>query len=141
MPLAFDMFSGPNAPVGKAPEWCGWRVRSIDKAISAEHNLSDTEVQCKLQPEMDKAAAVMWAPACETLSRARERPVPGGMNRPRPLRDAANVRGLPQLQSAEAKRVKEANSFCDWTWERVAAGVEEGHAHVIEKPKKNPNKS
>eukprot|EP00972_Heterocapsa_arctica_P038792 5716720-Heterocapsa_arctica.AAC.1 len=50
---------------------------------------------------------------CSTLSRARERPIPGCANPPRPLRDAANLYGLPILTPRESQRVQDANKLVD----------------------------
>ena len=50
--------------------------------------------------------ALHLAPPCNTATRARERPIPGG---PRPLRSTAQPDGLDGLSSYEQQRVAEAN--------------------------------
>ena len=132
--MAFDMFSGPRAPVACALAWCGWAVEPIDILISKEHDLSCPQVQNKLSKRLAAADAQMWAPDCSTLSRARERPIPGHSNPPQPLRGEGHVRGLPGLGAADAQRVSGANSYIDFTLSEVAAASKRGAAVVLESP-------
>ena len=54
----------------------------------------------------DEASCSHFAPNCATFSRARERPIPGVVNPPRPLRTEQFPRGLPGVKSRDAQRVE-----------------------------------
>ena len=45
------------------------------------------------------ASVAHWAPNCSTFSRARERPIPGVVNPPRPLRSSLEPRGIAEVVS------------------------------------------
>ena len=133
-PVAFDMFCGPNAPISLALRWCGWRVTSVDLLYGTHCDLGVPENQQRYSKELEAADATFWAPACETLTRARERPIPGHPNPPRPLRSAAYVRGLSGLAVKDQERVQKANKFIDFMWHEVRQGAETGQAEVVENP-------
>ena len=51
----------------------------------------------RLLEECAQSAIESWAPNCATFSRARERPIPGVANSPKPLRSITKPRGLDHI--------------------------------------------
>lgn len=133
-PVAFNLFSGPRAPVACALAWCGWKVGPIDILISKGHGHSSPNVQHQLSRRLAGADAQMWAPDCPTLSRARERPIPGHSKLPQPLRGEGHVRELLQLRSADAERVRNVSSFLGFTLREVAVAAKKFVVVVLESP-------
>ena len=65
-----------------------------------------------------KAAVTLLAPECKTLSRARDRPIPGARRQPRRLRSAAWPYGLPQLRKRGGPlwaKVQRGNELAEMT--------------------------
>jgi len=108
-PLALDLFSGPRAPVASALAWLGWRVQAVDTCFGTDHDLSDRRVQAQVSDQLSRCDAQFWAPACDTITRAREIPVHGHGSPPAPLQSACQVRGVPGLAAKDSSRVAEAN--------------------------------
>eukprot|EP00972_Heterocapsa_arctica_P021773 3201826-Heterocapsa_arctica.AAC.1 len=100
-------------PVGTALRWCGWDVVGYDKEWATGKDLHDPGTVEELNADISKASAVVMAMDCSTLSRARERPIPGCANPPRPLRDAAHLHGLPTLTPRESQRVQDTDNLVD----------------------------
>ena len=117
-----------------ALSWYGWRVQAVDVLIDKDTDLADPTYQAKLRPVLQAADAAVWAPDCSTLTRARERPIPGHARPPQPLRSSAEVRGLASLTGQSHQRVKTANAFLDFTLAEVEAGAARGAVQVIENP-------
>ena len=92
--------------------WCGWVVDPFDILLSDAHDLSDPVLQQELAATAPDDEATVMAPACQTLSQAREIPMPGGAGGPPILRSGAFPLGLPDLQGPDAHRVATANNFC-----------------------------
>ena len=71
-PLMLDVFSGPNMPLAKAFEWCGWRAVAFDKKISNpsstafNHDLSLTEGQDEVLSQSQSATFIAVAFDCST---------------------------------------------------------------------------
>ena len=105
-PYALHVFSGANAPVAYALAWRGWRVEPIDWLLNASHDLSKLKVQQGLAILLNSCDAAIWAVDCFTLSRARERAIPGHTNGPKILRAENEVRGLRSLVGRDATRVE-----------------------------------
>jgi hypothetical protein len=126
--------SGGNAPVAKALQWCGWDVEAYDWAISAEHDLGSESLQQKLLGDIGKVDFWMVAMDCSTLSRARERPIPGHPNPPKPLRDATHPAGLPSLSAQDAERVQKANDLITFFCTLLTAATSSGAAGMLENP-------
>ena len=61
-----------------------------------------------LRSELDDSFVSHWAPNCSSFSRARERPIPGVSNPPRPLRSDVFPEGIPEVleKLPKAKRLK-----------------------------------
>ena len=123
-------------PVGQALEWCGWLVRGFDIERTPSCDLLDPKQRSLAASEAAKADAVMVAMDCSTLSRARERPIPGVARPPQPLRDAAHVWGLPNLGERDAKRVADANILIQFTADVAQAGHRGGAGVVLENPRR-----
>ena len=91
-----------------------------------------------LKVEASQAALSHFAPNCATFSRAREIPIPGVKNPPRPLRDIANPEGIPEelgkLSSKSLKRLRDdttmANLSADMSWDIA----EDGRGFTLEHP-------
>ena len=95
-------------------------------------DLASPEYQEKVRSSIREADATMWAPDCSTLTRARERPIPGHRSAPRPLRSQHSVRGLPGLGARDNRRVELANSFLDFTLGEAEVLAKQGAAVVLE---------
>ena len=131
------MFSGPRAPVATALVWCGWEVQAADKLFGPGHNLADPAAQHQWTQWLDNCHAQVWAPACDTLSRAREIPVKGHRGPPQPLRTEEAVRGVALLSEKLSLRVKEANSFIDFSFNSINRALGRGSAAVLESPERS----
>ena len=61
-----------------------------------------------LNNELSDSFAAHWAPNCSSFSRAREKPIPGVANPPRPLRSDTYPRAIPSVlvKLPRAKRRK-----------------------------------
>ena len=114
--------------------WCGWEVIALDILIDSRMDLSDAAFQQACEPYLEAADATMWAPDCSTLSRARERPLPGHPNPPAPLRSAEHPEGIPTLGRADQARVDAANSFIKFTLQQATKAADSGRATVLESP-------
>ena len=77
-----DLYSGPNAPLAKAFNWCGWRVVTpVDLERDVEMDVSRPEVRQATVRCLPQTSCMASAMSCATKSRAREKQ-PG----PPPLR-------------------------------------------------------
>ena len=132
--MAWDLFSGPNAPVGAALVWCGWTVYPCDLIFGDEFDLANAEVQDSIRAQIREADACFWAPECSTFSRAREKrlPVPGGG--PPVLRNKQFIHGMPNLCGKDRVKVEVANRFTQFTLRETLEGVLAGKCQVIENP-------
>ena len=126
--------SGANAPVAKALQWCGWGILAYDWEISVEHDLGNTDLQQKLLSEVNEVDFWMVAMGCSTFSRARERPIPGHHNSPKPFRGAEHPLGLPGLSARDAERAKGANSIVSFFCTLLTAASKSGAAGMLENP-------
>ena len=119
IPRARDYFCGPNAPVGRALVWCGWEVEAIDILLDKRADLSNRQFQEKLDRDSKEFQAHIFAIECTTLTRAREKPIPGHPNPPVPLRNSSEVRGIRNLGRKDAEKVESANSFIDFSLDQA----------------------
>ena len=85
-PKALDLMAGHNAPWSKALGWCGWSCEPWDIPIDASHDLSDPAKQAEIPAKIDEIDALLWGMDCNSLTRARERPVAGNRHPPPRLR-------------------------------------------------------
>ena len=53
-----------------------------------------------LVSELNRSVLRHWAPNCSTFSRARERPIPGVRNPPKPLRNDLYPEGIPEVMAS-----------------------------------------
>jgi len=135
-PRACELMCGENAPLSRALSWCGWDVEGYDWAIHSSHDLTRKELQddCIRRAEADEVD--LWAVGldCSTLTRARERPIPGHPKPPAPLRSAAHPEGLPSLDktSADWKRVQITNRLIEFVGKLFRAARKAGK--LLENP-------
>ena len=85
-PRALDLMSGPNSPWSKALGWCGWTCTPKDIPIDKSHDLTDPKVQAEVMNEIDDVDALLWEMDCNSLTRARERPIKDERYPPQPIR-------------------------------------------------------
>ena len=52
-------------------------MEPVDWLLNETHDLSNPDIQKAVATRMKSCDAAMWAVDCPTLSRARERPIPG----------------------------------------------------------------
>ena len=131
-PRAVDIMCGIRMPVGLALQWCGWEVSPYD--WDRGQDLLQPRVAEEAMAKGSQAEAVMIAMDCSTFSRARERPVPGNANAPKPLRDAQHPEGFRNLGPRDAARVRDANRLVDLCMDVVDAVVAKGGSAVLENP-------
>ena len=69
--------------------------------------------------QSSEATVVAWLAEidCTTQTKARERPIPGVRNPPKPLRDVLHLDGLPELEGEQLRRVQVTNIAADWFFE------------------------
>ena len=115
-PYMVDVFSGPNAPLAVAFEYCGWRADTLDKAITGSDDLNNPVRQSTLADQVKRAAFVSAAFDCSTKSRAREIPrnFGDGSRAPEPLRSQKHPEGLPSIKGEARKRVDKDNEVTDF---------------------------
>jgi len=133
-PSFVDVFSGINAPVGAAMAMIGWRVTVAEWELNSECDLRKPKVQAETLEKMKRASASMIALPCGSLTRAREKPIPGHPNPPKPLRDKQNLRGLPGLSGKDLDAVSDGNATTDWALYAADVIDQSGSLVVIENP-------
>ena len=72
---------------------------------------------------------------CKTLSRIREKPIPGQPSSSRPLRSEACVKGSPGLSEANQQRVDNANALVAFTCLLVRRVVRCRNGFGLERPR------
>ena len=116
-----DLYSGPNAPLAKAFNWCGWRVVTpVDLERDAEMDISKPEVRQAIAGCLPQTSCIAAAMSCATKSRAREFP-----------------RGLPNLSDQHLLRVTQDNFSSDY----AIALQHWGHQHGLACLRENPLRS
>ena len=125
---------GINTPVARALAWCGWEVLCWDTAISPEMDISDRQVQARIAQEADRAFAAVCAMDCSTLTRAREKPIPGHPNPPQPMRSESHPYGLPHLEGRDKDRVEQANALIVFFASIARTLDAAGCAFILENP-------
>ena len=88
----------------------------MDIPIDKAHDLYKPEVQAKVMSELEEVDALLWEMDCNSLTRARERPIRGERHPPPPLRGKGrDVTGLPALRdprrAEDLRKVQEANDL------------------------------
>ena len=113
----------------------GWQVSVLEWEINQEDDIRKPEVRQKYEDMRPSLDAAMIAFPCESLTRARERPIPGHPNPPRPLRNARCVRGLPGLSDRNQAMVDSGNACADWGIQYAIDLDEQGATVLFENPK------
>ena len=135
--MALDGFAGLNVPVGHALLWIGWRVEVLEWEINSGDDIRKPEVQEKFNSFARDADATILAIPCESLTRIREKPIPGHSNPPVPLRDAKHVRGLPDLKESDQKKVASGNATTDWALQYAEEADGAGNDVLLENPRRS----
>ena len=133
-PSFVDVFSGKNAPVGAAMAMIGWKVTVAEWELDSGCDLRKPKVQLDTLGKMKRANASMIALPCGSLTRAREKPIPGHPNPPKPLRDERNIRGLPNLAGNDLIAVEDGNATTDWALYAADVVDQCGSLVVLENP-------
>ena len=148
-PLMLDVFSGPNTPLAKAFEWCGWRTISFDRKIqnpsekARNFDLSSSEGQQELEKESKEAAFMAVAFDCSTKSRIREivRVAHYSSGKPRqlptPLRSEEFPEGLPSLEGKDLQRVQMDNFVTEFVLNLISEHAERGGGSLRENPSRS----
>ena len=88
--------------------------------------------------ETENSRLSHYAPNCATFSRAREIPISGVKNCPKPLRSLEYPRGIPselaQLKKKARLRLDLDTQMADMSAERAMAAVERGDGFSLEHP-------
>lgn len=131
-----DLMAGPKAPLSKAFLWCGRACITVDWLLDPSHDLSHPLRQASLHEQLQDVCFISAAMDCSTKSRAREIPrqFADGRPAPKPLRSEQYPEGLPDLPSADAKRVQVDNTACAFVLEEIQQLVLRGGASVRENP-------
>ena len=91
-----------------------------------------------LQSDLDRADNRHWAPNCATFSRAREIPIKGVKNPPRPLRSEEHPEGIPdevsRLSSKARKRPSLDGQMADMAARDCEKADQEGKGFSLEHP-------
>jgi hypothetical protein len=117
--LVLEIFAG-SCRFSKACKKIGLRVLTIDKDPKRAQNFpvasydltgkQDFQSVCKfVEAEKDNIVLPHCAPSYGTVSKAKEKCIPGVFNPPRPLRSDSYPDGLPGLTERGESRVNEAN--------------------------------
>ena len=87
-----------------------------------------------IRRDADRVALVWIAPSCGTASRARERPIPGQKNCPKPLRSSRQPDPLDGLSGVDKLKVELANQLYDSVRQITECAVDCGICVAIENP-------
>ena len=90
--------------------------------------------------EIDDVDALLWEMDCDSLTRARERPIKDERHPPQPLRgNGRHVTGLPALRdprrAADLRKVQEANDLVNFPAKTREKAHKRGAAIVAENPR------
>ena len=92
----------------------------------------------QLLKEAQKARLSHWAPNCATFSRAREIPIPGVANPPRPVRSEASPRGIPEelekMSQKSKKKLEDDTSMADLSADQCLQAHLEKDYFTLEHP-------
>ena len=119
---------------GVAVDWI--RNQSVPEGPSVKLNLADP-ASLKLVLQLLRSGRVVYVhmgPPCGTASRAREIPIPGSTNAPRPLRSAAFPDGLSGLSDVEQLRIEQSNLLYAAVEQIVVVCLKFGILFSVENP-------
>ena len=92
-----------------------------------------------LNNELSDSFAAHWAPNCSSFSRAREKPIPGVANPPRPLRSDAYPRGIPsvlvKLPRAKRRKLEADTQMAEMAADDCLSRISKGKLFSLEHPK------
>ena len=92
-----------------------------------------------LNNELSVSFAAHWAPNCSSFSRAREKPIPGVANPPRPLRSDTYPRGIPsvlvKLPRAKRRKLEADTQMAEMAANDCLSRISEGKLFSLEHPK------
>ncbi|CAK0798705.1 unnamed protein product, partial [Prorocentrum cordatum] len=122
-----------SAAFAKAVHAAGWASEGWDYADDPRADLFDESLidSLVLRISRKEVAGVHVGLDCKTWSRARKNDGRG----PPPLRDDANVYGLPRLAAADAEKVRIASRLLANVLRLLAAAVEAGVPFSLENPR------
>ena len=133
-PVGWEIMSGPQAIMTRALLWCGWVMRQpIDWCFGEELDTRRPELRSEMWTSRRSVDAWWWALECSSMTRAREKPLPGGG--PPPLRSMEWPDGLPDLRPEDQERVDMDNENSDWAMGMAVETHEVGAANVFENPR------
>ncbi|CAE7518462.1 unnamed protein product [Symbiodinium natans] len=130
--LLLDLFSGSTAPLSAAARALGLDcVEPIDARINAKHNiLQDDFFRVMQRLCWSGLIGFIWsAPPCAEFSRLKL--LPGG---PKPLRTPEHMDGVPNLTSAEQRRVNDSTEIHQRSRTLLRASFAKGSAGGFEQP-------
>ncbi len=91
-----------------------------------------------LRRELDDAFLQHWAPNCATFSRAREIPLVGVANAPKPIRSELHPRGIPDevkmMSNKQRKRLETDTEMADLAANSCLEALESGRIFTLEHP-------
>ena len=134
-PHAIDFFAGEPSPWARVMAWCGWAIQVVEIKLGDSHDLRHEQAHKKWSKKLEGAGAALWAVPCRTLTRIRERPIPGHLNPPRPLRSAEAVRRMEGLPSREQEQVQDGNILIDFSLSEAENLDKRGAAAAIKNPR------
>ena len=133
-PVGWEIMSGPQAIMTRALLWCGWAMRQpIDWCFGDELDTRSARLRARMRDCESEVDLWWWALECSTMTRAREKPLPGGG--PPPLRSPDWPDGLSDLAPADQERVDMDNENSDWAMEVAERTHQDGAANVFENPR------
>ena len=95
--------------------------------------------ESELKVSLRDAKVAHWAPNCCTFSRAREKPIPGVANAPKPLRSVEHPRGIPEVVSklpqAKRRKLDLDTKMADMAAEHCLVAHREGRYFSLEHPR------
>ena len=112
----------------------GWQVEVVDWKLSPQMDLLNPEVRKRHMKEQKQTTASVIAIPCNTLTRIREKPIPGHPNAPKPLRDKEHPRGLNSLSPKEKAQLDEGNQLIDFGLDYAEEAGGDGNLVLLENP-------
>ena len=114
--------------------WIGWDVEAVDWELDKGMDLTEPEVQQKYLKLASKAKVSLVATPCDTLSKIRNKPIPGHPNPPLPLRNADHIWGLPGLGDRDRKKAEDGNKLVEFSLQYAEKVDEAGNGVLLETP-------
>ena len=108
----------------------------MDIQLSPDHDLTSPKLQSELLSQTDLVDAVVIALDCSTLTRVRDKPIPGHPNSPPPLRSEKQPFGLENINMAknDVKRIEDTNRLIEFFVKLMEQVIYFGCATIVENP-------